>query len=166
MMTFVDYIITSGGNDVDFKKLRTFLLGLSKKYQQRSVPNLYDCGTPLRISEMSKIELTLYTPGLSDDYLDEVIDDELESRKRGFEFFGRFDNAYPPSALVAFLVIFGDRGDDMNYIAHLNSETKAFASNGRINPEICTDIKAVEATVLEKLLEKVRINRFEIVGEY
>lgn len=70
-----------------------------------NIPNTYGGGDPLDTYK-SEITLTMWTPGLSDNYLDEagVEDDEMDERESDFDDFARWDGSYPPHAAVAFAV--------------------------------------------------------------
>ena len=162
--SFVTYRITPGGDEEAFMQLRILLERLCSKYEQYYVPNTYDGGEALSTYEDGEITLTMWTPGLSDNYLDEVEDDELESRESEFHEFARWDGSYPPSAAVAFAAMFGNMGDEMGYLSRLTFQTKLLDAEGQLSDEIQTDLTRKEAGRLSELLNRVHVEETEIIG--
>ena len=164
--SFVTYRITSGGNEEAFMQFRILLDRLCKKYEQRYIPNTYGGGDPLDTYDDSEITLTMWTPGLSDNYLDEADDDddEMESRESRFQDFARWDSSYPPDVAVAFAVLFGSMGDETGYLSELTYKTRLIDENGQLSDEIQTNLTRKEAGRLMELLDRVHIEETEIIG--
>ena len=162
--SFVTYRITSGGDDEAFMQLRILLERLSEKYDQRYIMNTYDGGDPLEYKDNSEIKLTMWTPGLSDNYLDDVPESEEKERVSEFHEFARGDNKYPPEAVIAFAALFGSKGDNMGFLSKLTHTTKLLDKDGLISKSITTDLTRKEAARLSELLKKVCVDRVEIVG--
>lgn len=162
--SFVTYRITPGGNEEAFMQLRILIERLCSKYEQYYVPNTYVGGDALSTFEGEPITLTMWTPGLSDNYLDEADDDEMEEKEREFHEFARWDGSYPPSAAVALSALFGDMGDEMGYLSRLTSETELLDSDGQLSDEIHTNLTRKEIGRLIELLDKVRVEETEIIG--
>ena len=162
--SFVTYRITPGEDDEPFMQLRILLDRLRDKYDQRYIMNTYDGGEPLEYNSNTEIKLTMWTPGLSDNYLDDVHDGERSERVSEFHEFARGDNNYPPEAVIAFAALFGGKGDNMGFLSKLTHTTKLLDKDGLISKSITTDITRKEAARLNELLEKVCVDKVEIVG--
>lgn len=162
--SFVTYRITPGENEEAFMQLRMLLERLCKKYEQRFVPNTYDGGDALDTYDDEEITLTMWTPGLSDNYLDEADDEEMEEKEREFHEFARWDGSYPPSAAVALAALFGNMGDEMGYLSRLTFQTKLLDAEGQLSDEIQTDLTRKEAGRLLELLNRVHVEETEIIG--
>lgn len=146
-------------------QFRILLERLYGKYELRYIPNTYGGGDPLDTYE-SEIILTMWTPGLSDNYLDEagVEDDEMDERESDFDDFARWDGSYPPHAAVAFAVLFGSMGDERSYLSQLTCQSTLFDDDGQLSDDIQTDLTRKEAGRLIELLDRVHVEEIEIIG--
>lgn len=162
--SFVTYRITPGGNEEAFMQLRILIERLCSKYEQYYVPNTYDGGDALSTFEGEPITLTMWTPGLSDNYLDEADEEKMEEKEREFHEFARWDGSYPPSAAVALSALFGDSGDEMGYLSRLTFQTKLLDDDGQLSDEIQTNLTRKEVGRLSELLNRVHVEQTEIIG--
>ncbi len=162
--SFITYRITPGGNEEAFMQLRILIDRLCSKYEQSYIPNTYDGGDPLDTYDDFEIRLTMWTPGLSDNYLDEVDEDEMEEKESEFHEFARWDNSYPPNAAVALSALFGQMGDEMAYLSRLTYKNYLLDENGQISEDIRTDLSRKEIGRLSELLDKVHVEQIEIIG--
>lgn len=113
----------------------------------------------------------MWTPGVSDNYLDddymdsdECDNDDQEEREMEYQEFARWDDSYPPDVAVAFAVLFGDRGDDRSYLSKLDCETELLQDDGQLSESIVTDLTYKEAGRLAELLDKVSVEKIESIG--
>ena len=162
-MTFVKYEFTPGDDQDVFEQFHAFLNGLLEKYEARIVPSEAVCGEPLN-AYSTLIELYLYTPGLSDNYLDEP--EDSDEADRAFEFYGRNDGKHPPKPEVALAVTFGDSGDDEYYLSGLDNSIELISDKNRISPRVRTDLTNKEAKELASYIQKVSIKETEFYSEY
>lgn len=163
--SFVIYTIKPGENKKAFKELCSFMEKLCEKYEQRYILDTYGGPDEIDIDIYNnKIQLQMWTPGLSDEYIDQFFEDKEEEQRREKEFseFGR-DN-YPPNVEVAISALFGYEGDSMMYLCNLDCETELLDDNGKISSEIVTDLTHDECVKLVELLEEVEVEEEEILG--
>lgn len=171
--SFVTYRITPGKNKEAFTQLQILLNRLTRKYEQRYIANTYGDGEGLVVYEDDdpEINLTMWTPGVSDNYLDddymdsdECDNDDQEEHEMEYQEFARWDDSYPPDVAVAFAVLFGDRGDDRSYLSKLDCETELLQDDGQLSESIVTDLTYKEAGRLAELLDKVSVEKIESIG--
>ena len=161
-MTYVLYEFTPGDEPKFFEQFRSFLRELLRKHEARLVPSEMTGEEPI-FFEGQTVTLQLYTPGLSDNYLDEP--EDAESAASEFEYFGRSDGRHPPKPEVAFAVAFGDSGDDEYYLSDLDSSMELFEDEETFSSDITTDLTPDEARELMFYLKKVKIQEKEIFSE-
>lgn len=162
--SFVTYRITPGENEEAFMQLRILIERLCSKYEQYYVPNTYDGGDALSTYEGKTITLTMWTPGLSDNYLDEADEDEMAEKEREFHEFARWDDSYPPNVAVALSALFSNMGDEMGYLSRLTSETELLDDDGQLSDKIQTNLTRKEIGRLIELLDRVNVEEIETIG--
>ena len=163
--SFVIYRMIPKKDKEAFMQLKIMLNRLTKKYDQSYIMNTTGSCEPLEINdEEDEILLTLWTYGLSDNYLDECSKGELKIRTREFELLSRADSTYPPDAAVAFSALFSDSGDHMDYLSCLNSDTVLIDDDGCLSEKTDTHLTRKEAARLIELLKRVRVEQTETLG--
>lgn len=112
-----------------------------------------------------EISLTMWTPGVSDNYLDDIEDEKgLELHQSNFDEFARGDSSYPSDVAVAIATLFGNHGNNTFYLSRLDCDTALICNDGQLSRNIKTDLSYKEAGRLIELLKNVDVKKTEIIG--
>lgn len=163
---YVKYCITAkrkkGGRE-SFYKLREMLEDLIDKYGVTSAYESTRGEDALDLDEHNKICIYLWTPGLSDNFLEVANEKELEKREAIFSYFG--SNNYPPDVLTAISSLFSERGNDFGYLNSLGGcrllEEGCELEAEEFGKGISTNLTLKEAKRLAELLGEVNIKETE-----